>query len=182
MDLLPKELQDFGVLRRVIFAVVHLPPEMPHLWSVIAQFASSGCKYNLQPEAVKIAVENLKLINEKVFCSDKDLLREMQSLQPTSCKLSRPLGVVLISPNTRCPLCNENLLIRSDRPSHITSYTEAWGTVICTHYHKFCRNFRKGCNFRQYYALIRMLNIMMKTGIYTSILFQATKLLLSYAC
>lgn len=61
------ELKDFGVLRRVIFAVVHLPADMPQFWSVVAQFASAGSKSDLQPESVKIAVENLKIINEKVF-------------------------------------------------------------------------------------------------------------------
>lgn len=152
MDLLPLELKDFGVLRRVIFAVVHLPADMPQFWSVVAQFASAGSKSDLQPESVKIAVENLKIINEKVFSTDEQLLREIHSLQPTSCKLSSPLGVVLVSSNSICRLCNDKLLIRSDRPSHITAYTETWGTVICTHYHKFCRSFRKGCNFKQYYG------------------------------
>ena len=31
-------------------------------------------------------------------------------------------------------------------------YTESFGTVVGTHYHKFCQNFRKGCIFRQYYG------------------------------
>lgn len=43
-------------------------------------------------------------------------------------------------------------MIRSDRPSHITVYTETSGTTIGTHFHKYCQNFRKGCSFRQYYG------------------------------
>lgn len=35
---------------------------------------------------------------------------------------------------------------------YITIYTEEYGTVVGTHYHKYCQKFRKGCNFRQYYG------------------------------
>ena len=34
----------------------------------------------------------------------------------------------------------------------VTSHTESYGTVVGTHYHKFCQHFRKGCGFRQYYG------------------------------
>ena len=46
--------------------------------------------------------------------------------------------------------------IHSDRPSHLTVYTESFGTVVGTHYHKYyhkyCHNHKKGCSFRQYYG------------------------------
>ena len=153
MDLLPPEVLDVAVLRRIIFAVVHLPKDLPQYWSVVAWFASQGSPSgkSLQPDSVKIAVENLQMINERAFVTDKQLIHEVHTLCPTpSC--STPLGIILISPNTTCRLCDGILLIRNDRPSHVTVYTESWGTVIGTHYHKFCQNFRKGCTFRQYYG------------------------------
>lgn len=150
MDLLPPELQDISVLRRVIFAVGYLPEDMPLYWEVVAQFASSDIK----PDSIKIAVENLKMINNKVFSSDYELAKEIHGLypNPVSSKLPSPLGIVLISSKSACRLCGDILLLRSDRPSNITAYTDSWGTAICTQYHKFCRNFRKGCSLQQYYG------------------------------
>ena len=153
MDFLPPELHDVAVLRRVIFATVYLPKDLPQYWSVVAWFASYGSSKGkgLSPDTVKIAVENLCMINEKAFVNDKLLLQEVHSLCPTPLS-SLPLGIVLISPRSTCPLCGSDLQIRNDRPSHITIYTESWGTVVGTHYHKICQRFRKGCAYRQYYG------------------------------
>ena len=82
MDLLPPELQDISVLRRVIFAVGYLPEDMPLYWSVVSQFASIGSKNVIKPEAIKIAVENIKIINDTVFSTDYELAREIHALHP----------------------------------------------------------------------------------------------------
>jgi len=112
MDLLPLEVLDVAVLRRILFASVHLPRDLPHYWSTIAQFASLTGK-SLQPESVKIAVENLQSVNEKAFATDKQLVKEIHSLCTTpSC--AQPLGIILVSPHTKCRLCGGKLLIRSD--------------------------------------------------------------------
>ena len=65
---------------------------------------------------------------------------------------AHPIGIALISPNNTCRLCGNKLLVRNERPRHVTIYTEAYGTIVGTHYHKYCQKFRKGCNFRQYYG------------------------------
>ena len=132
----------------------YLPEDMPLYWSVVSQFASIGSKNVIKPEAIKIAVENIKIINDTVFSTDYELAREIHVLHPdpVSSKLPSPLGIVLISSKSVCRMCGDVLLLRSDRPSNITAYTESWGTVICTQYYKFCRNFRKGCSFQQYYG------------------------------
>ena len=62
------------------------------------------------------------------------------------------LGIVLVSSNNTCRLCGSKLLVRNERTSCITIYTEVYGTVVGTHYHKFCQQFQKGCSFRQYYG------------------------------
>ncbi len=152
MELLPPQLQDAAVLRRLVFAAVHLPRDLPHYWSVVTQFASQGNQsgQRLEPESVKIAVENLKILSEKAFATDKQLISEVHALDTPFC--SSPLGIVLVSPLTNCKLCGGKLLLRNDRASHVTVYTESYGTVVGTHYHKFCQHFRKGCSFRQYYG------------------------------
>ena len=153
MELLPSDFHDVTVLRRLIFASVYLPKDIPKYWSVIAWFVSHGSLKGktLSPDSVKIAVENLQVINEKAFANDQALIQELHSLCPTPLS-SLPLGIVLVSPISICPVCTGDLLIRNDRPSRITVYTESWGTVVGTHYHKICQQFRKGCTYRQYYG------------------------------
>jgi len=150
MDLLPTKLQDLSVLRRLIFAVVYLPKDLPQYWSVVGEFASQGDK-GLEPEVVRLAVENLRLLNEQAFVTDKQLTDEIHALQ-TMPEAGTPLGVVLISSKTACSLCGGKLLIRHDRACQITVYTESFGTVIGTHYHKYCQNYRRNCTFRQHYG------------------------------
>ena len=129
MDLLPIELQDVAILRRIIIAAVYLPRGLPHYWSVVAQFA--GGNQSIQPESVRVAVENLPIINEGVFVSEEQLTKEIQALSPSpSLHLATPLGLILISNCTTCQVCNCNLLIRHDRASRITVYTESMGTVV----------------------------------------------------
>ena len=124
MELLPSEFHDVTVLRRLIFASVYLPKDIPKYWSVIAWFVSHGSLKGktLSPDSVKIAVENLQVINEKAFANDQALIQELHSLCPTPLS-SLPLGIVLVSPISICPVCTGDLLIRNDRPSRITVYT-----------------------------------------------------------
>ena len=55
----------------------------------------------------------------------------------------KPLGVVLISSNKVCKLCKGDLLVRADRLSFPTVYTENYGT----HFRKYCQNHVIGCDF-----------------------------------
>ena len=147
---------------------MYLPKDIPEYWSVVAWFASHGNPgKTISPDSVKIAVENLQMISEKAFVKDQVLIQEIHSLCPTPLS-SLPLGIVLVSPRSTCPLCNGDLLIRNDRPSHITIYTETWGTVVGTYYHKICQQFRKGCTYRQYYGYNTASGISVATPTYDS--------------
>ena len=64
----------------------------------------------------------------------------------------RPLGIVLLSANNRCQLCEGTLLLRADRPSFPTVYSNEFGTVSSTHFRKYCQNNWKGCQFTQHYG------------------------------
>ena len=138
MDLLPAELQDAAVLRRIIFAATYLPTDVPHYWSIVGQFL--GAK--VDPEVLRVAVENLHTLNEAAFASDEQLTKELQGLSPSAdLRIGTPIGLVHISNVTSCRLCDGKLLLRQDRSSRITVYTESMGTVVGSHYHKFCQNF-----------------------------------------
>ena len=149
MEALPAELQDLNVLRRLFFAVGYLPEEY---WSILSAFLTQQSQGKPICETVlKTAVENLRYLSEESLVTDNQLAKEVHSLNfPSGSK--NTLGIVLISHNDACKKCGATLLVRGDRPSKITVYTETYGTVWGTHYRKFCSNFRKGCNFTQHYG------------------------------
>ena len=49
-------------------------------------------------------------------------------------------------------LCGSGLLIKADRPSKVTIYTDQFGTTDGTHYRKICKRFCAGCPFVQHYG------------------------------
>ena len=153
MELLPVELRDPSILRRLVFAAVYLPRDLPYYWSIVTEFAgieSEGTKV-LSPESVRVAVENLEVLNPAAFVTEQELLKRIHSLSSPK-PGSFPLGIILMSSRKQCSLCDGKLYIKGDRASQLTVYTESLGTVIGTHYHKICQNFRKGCVFRQFYG------------------------------
>lgn len=148
MEFLPVELRDPAVLRRLKFAAVFLPKELPDYWSVITRFIEQEAEIK---ESVRVAVENLDVLLSAALSTDSALASEMQTLCSEK-PGSQPVGIILISSNLQCSKCGGELHVKNDRPSRVTIYTEPLGTVVGTHYHKVCQNFRKGCAFRQYYG------------------------------
>ena len=64
----------------------------------------------------------------------------------------QPLGIVLVSTNQKCLLCGSGLLVKADRPSKVTVYSDNFGTIDSTHYRKVCKKFRTGCPFVEQYG------------------------------
>ena len=58
----------------------------------------------------------------------------------------KPL-VVLISLLCRSQTWGADLAVKADRPSHLTLYSDTYGTVTAMHHRKICKNICKGtCN------------------------------------
>ena len=81
--------------------------------------------------------------------SDKDPTKDLYS---TIGLKDHPLGVVLISHNTSCKLCQGDLIVCSDRPCFLTLYTDDMGTIPGTHFGKYYKNSRRGCSHTQHYG------------------------------
>ena len=94
-------------------------------------------------------LDNLEILDDKAFRTGKELLRELCSTEGYH---GQPLGIVLISSNSTCRSCGGTLLVRADRPSFMTIYTDDMGTVHGTHFRKYCQNSRKKCHFTQHYG------------------------------
>lgn len=138
-----------GVLRRIIFAVQNLPVDCPSYWEAVSKFAQLGSSDTLSVQKVKVLAENIQLLDERAFATDISLRQELHGMSHGGVQ---PLGIVLVSCNKTCLECGGKLLLRGDRPSHVTVYTESQGTTLGSHYVKFCQNYRKGCSFNQYYG------------------------------
>lgn len=142
---------DKEVLRRILFAVQYLPTDCPGYWEAICKFAcsSSPDSNNLDAQKIRVLVENIQELDERAFATDITLRQELQAMSHGA---ANPLGIVLVSHRKNCLECGGKLLLRGDRPSRVTVYTESQGTVLGSHYTKFCQNYRKGCSYNQHYG------------------------------
>lgn len=143
------EVPDVESLRRLLFAASQLPKDTPKYYEIICKFAFAGKKSDATATKTRVLLENIEYINDRVFMSDKQLMRDLHAVKGLK---SHPLGVVLISANSSCKLCHNDLIVRSDRPSFIVIYTDEMGTIPGTHFRKYCRNSRNGCSFTQHYG------------------------------
>ena len=150
LSTLSKSVKDASVLRKLEFAANFYPRSTPNYWDNLAYFCASQKedKNNLTADLARQLVDNLKVLDKEAFCSDLELTKEIIMMKRQGSDI--PLGVVLISTNKKCCMCESKLHIRSDRPSTITIYSDTLGTLPGTHYTKYCR--RKGCSFQQHYG------------------------------
>ena len=140
---------DVSVLWRLLIAAVHISDSTPNRWDIISNFAFEHSAQKCSTRDVKLLLDNVEFLDKKAFATDTALMAGLISLKRSG---GEPLGVVLISDNTACKQCDGKLLVRADRPSRVTIYTETMGTVPGTHFHKYCQNSRKGCSFAQHYS------------------------------
>lgn len=140
---------DVRILRRLLFASVHITKECPCYWKIVCDFAYGFSCTEHEFENVRILLDNLEFLDSKAFQTDKELLEELYSFPEYH---HQPLGVVLISSNNTCRSCSGKLLIRADRPSYLTVYTDDMGSVHGTHFRKYCQNNRKNCHYTQHYG------------------------------
>ncbi len=141
MELAASAVKEVSVLRRMLFATALLPRELPRYWDIIASFSCHGSSTCLSADTVKLLMENLQYLNHQAFTTDAKLMKELVSADGES--TAKPLGIVLISDKQVCRLCGGQLLVRGDCPSRVTLYTVHLGTVLATHYHKYCKNQRR---------------------------------------
>ena len=143
-----------SVLKRLVFTSSVLPLDCPHYWDIVSSFASKSeveC-VTLTPAKAKAFVENLKYLEPETFICEYDLEKELHAFIGHK---KQPLGIIL-SPNNTCKICKSSLLVKVDRPSRVTVYTDKFGTIESTHYRKVCRRFRSSCPFVQHYGFYSM--------------------------
>lgn len=138
-----------AVLRRALFAAAHVPNSTPKYSEIVCEFAFQSSKDKLNPEKLRVLLENLAFINAKVFDTDRVLLEDLLKLEH---RRGHPLGIILIPANSICKDCGGSLQLRNDRPTSLVIYTDDMGTIPATAYRKYCKNSHKGCSFTQHYG------------------------------
>ena len=93
--------------------------------------------------------ENLQYMEADSLHSNEQLLSELHSFVGPK---GVSLGIVLISPSQTCKLCGSSLMVKADRPSRVTVYTDTIGTTEGTHYRKICKKYKSWCPFVQHYG------------------------------
>ena len=79
LGVLAKYIQNVSVIRRLLFAVVFLTPDLPMYWGVVIEFATAGkvSKSSVTPDQVKALIENIESLDATAFQTDHALQREM---------------------------------------------------------------------------------------------------------
>ena len=144
-----KYIKDVSVLRRLLFAVAHLPTDLPNLWGVAVEFATKDqeSRDSITKAQAKVLVENIQKLDALAFSTDRKLLGDLVDLEIPNCK---PLGLILISDNNKCVQCGSKLQLRKERPSSVVIYDQQMGTIPGSHYHKTCTN--RACSVTQFYG------------------------------
>ncbi len=78
-------------IRRLLFALVHLPEDAPQRWKIALDFATSGKNSIVTTEQVKVLSENLQELEKNAFHTDNDLTKEILHYPS-----NKPLGIVLL--------------------------------------------------------------------------------------
>ena len=149
LGVLAKYISDVSVLRRLLLAVASLNPELPAFWEVVIVFATEGkvSRCSLTPEEMKAITENIQVLHASAFQPDCKLQQELISLHLPG---KKPLGVVLISPESVCVICGGQIQLKKDRHTSIVFYDANLGAIPGAHYYKFCP--KQSCSFTQYYG------------------------------
>ena len=143
LESVAKYFSSVSQVRKLLFALVHLPEDLPNRWEIALAFASST--KGVTAEQVRVLCDNLQEIDLEAFATDRSLTSEILQFPR-----NKPLGVVLISEKKTCQQCGSSLLLRKDRPSSLVIYHDTMGTIHGTHYHRYCTN--KRCSYVQFYG------------------------------
>ena len=157
LGVLAKYIQDVSVIRRLLFAVVFLTPDLPMYWGVVIEFATAG---KVSVICYTWSSQGIDWKYQKSWCNcistDHALQREMIFLTIAG---KKPLGVPLISPCTSCLLCGSKLQLRKDRHAPVVIYDIKHGTIPGAHFSKFCP--KRTCSFIQCYGYYSSFNKVM---------------------
>jgi len=142
-----KHIKDVSVLRRMLFASTCIPEDHSNYWEILVEFGNKGRHADRKKiDETKLMFQNMKELDCTAIATDRQLFEELTAFQIGN----KPLGIVLISNNNTCLVCSSKLLLKKDRPAQVTVYDDIMGSILGSHYHKYCKN--RQCGFTQFYG------------------------------
>ena len=122
-----------------MFAVHHLPKDMPNYWKTIKEFASVN---ESSISELQTMVENMEYLYQETFATDEEQLQQI---------CQNAIGIFLVSSKIyNFSACGTKLTTRGDRPRKLVAYIEFSGMLRALHYRKVC--VRSCCNYVQHYG------------------------------
>ena len=95
------QIRKVSVLRRLIFAIVSLPDDLPNVWTIVVQFATKNEDCSISANEIRVLMENIQEVDSAAFTTDSELLQELMKFQIPK---QKPLGLILVSSNLSCHL------------------------------------------------------------------------------
>ena len=129
----------------ILWVSSHVQSWGTHRLDIVSQSSNQSVFTSL----VTMLIENIQCLDSDALTSDQELCVELLHEVGSN---GIALGIVLVSPKQSCQLCSAPLILKADRPSKITIYTDCIGTIGGTHFWKICKPFRSGCPFVQHYG------------------------------
>lgn len=90
------------MLRRLLFAAVHIPKSAPRYSELVTEFAYDGWEEKPSPDRARVLLGNIEFLSKKAFDTDSMLLADLVSQKGVQ---GHPLGIILISENSVCKSC-----------------------------------------------------------------------------
>ena len=67
LEVIATYLKDVSVLRKLLFAATHLPPDLPNLWGIAVEFATAGkvSRNDIDVKTAKSLLENIEVFDRE---------------------------------------------------------------------------------------------------------------------
>ena len=79
LETLTAYVKDVSVLRKLLFAASHLPPDLPNVWGIAVEFATAGKvkRNDIDAKTAKSLTDNIVAFDRDALKKDDHLMKEL---------------------------------------------------------------------------------------------------------
>ena len=107
-----KYVKDVSVLRRLLFAVAYLPPDLPNIWGVAVEFATRGkeSRNSISADQAQLFSDNLRTLDVAAFETDDSVLSELIAFK-VMCPIIKIYSLIQCYCNKEMNVCCKHIRI-----------------------------------------------------------------------